>query len=84
MLPTATIGGKLVRPERFELPTYCSGVILGGVAPLGFGLHAAANIEIHVSNLQLYLTPSKQVVATVSATVVPAPDSRWQVFSSRG
>ena len=25
MLPTATIGGKLVRPERFELPTYCSG-----------------------------------------------------------
>jgi hypothetical protein len=35
--------GKLVRPERFELPTYCSGVILGHLGPNGRELQPVGN-----------------------------------------
>jgi hypothetical protein len=49
----------MARPERFELPTYCSGVILGHVGPIGREVQPVGNTnEVDSSNQPVLKTVS--------------------------
>jgi hypothetical protein len=52
-------GVKLARPERFELPTYCSGVVPGQFTLGGSQLQTLGNSEsvpVSTNSLQLHLS----------------------------
>jgi len=82
----------MARPKRFELPTFWFVVSSGRFGLSGAQLQTLGNSESVPRFSQLPATPSKQVVATLSATVgvagfqpfgvVSPPASKGQVFQS--
>jgi hypothetical protein len=78
----------MARPERFEVPTYCSGVILGPFARSGSEWQALANYGFASVLKSLNTSPTRQLVATLSATVegdpkpVPKADRQNEIFQS--